>query len=125
MTTLASSDMFDFNGCPYARLQRIDDVVDGSVSLLLEDATQSKVTGIHVRGAGESNVLQRTNIGIFLMQEVLHYLGSQRTWMNIIWFASQFRRRLGAHGAKPESNRRWKTGSGHVCLYVCMFFKDS
>ena len=31
-----------------------------------------------------------------------------------------FRRRLSAEGAKPESNNRWKTGSGHVC----MFFKD-
>ena len=25
---------------------------------------------------------------------------------------------------KPESNKRWKTGPGHVCLYVGMFFKD-
>ena len=36
------------------------------------------------------------------------------------------RRRMGAEGAKPESNKRWKTGSGHVylflCMYVCMFF---
>ena len=30
-----------------------------------------------------------------------------------------FRRRLSAEGAKPESNKRWKTGSGHVCMYVC------
>ena len=29
-----------------------------------------------------------------------------------------FRRRLSAEGAKPESNKRWKTGSGHDCKYV-------
>ena len=33
-----------------------------------------------------------------------------------------FRRRLSAEGAKPESNNRWKMGSGHVCiLYVCLY----
>ena len=35
-----------------------------------------------------------------------------------------FRRRLRAEGAKPESNNRWKMGSGHVCIYVCMFFAN-
>ena len=33
-----------------------------------------------------------------------------------IWF----RRRLSAEGAKPESNNRWKSDLGHVCMYVCM-----
>ena len=28
--------------------------------------------------------------------------------------AKLFRRRLSAEGAKPESNKRWKTGSGHA-----------
>ena len=42
---------------PDARLQRIDDAVDGSIGLS-EDAPQSKVTGIHVRGAGGPDVLQ-------------------------------------------------------------------
>ena len=32
-----------------------------------------------------------------------------------------FRRRLRAEGAKPKSNKRWKTGLGHVCMYVCMY----
>ena len=30
-----------------------------------------------------------------------------------------FRRRLSAEGAKPESNNRWKTGSGHVVMWIC------
>ena len=30
-----------------------------------------------------------------------------------------FRRRLSAEGAKPESNNRWKSDLGHVCMYVC------
>ena len=30
-----------------------------------------------------------------------------------------FRRRLSAEGAKPESNNRWKSELGHVCMYVC------
>ena len=34
---------------------------------------------------------------------------------------SFFRRRLRAEGAKPKSNKRWKTGLGHVCMYVCMY----
>ena len=29
-----------------------------------------------------------------------------------------FRRRL---SAKPESNNRWKSDLGHVCMYVCMY----
>ena len=29
-----------------------------------------------------------------------------------------FRRRLSAEGAKPESNNRWKSELGHVCMYV-------
>ena len=32
-----------------------------------------------------------------------------------------FRRRLSAEGAKPESNDRWKMGSGNVCMYVCLY----
>ena len=37
-------------------------------------------------------------------------------------FSSElFRRRLRAEGAKPKSNKRWKTGLGHVCMYVCMY----
>ena len=44
---------------PDARLHRTDDAVDGSIGLLSEDAPQSKVTGIHVRRAGGSDVLQR------------------------------------------------------------------
>ena len=32
-----------------------------------------------------------------------------------------FRRRLRAEGAKSKSNKRWKTGLGHVCMYVCMY----
>ena len=32
-----------------------------------------------------------------------------------------FRRRLSAEGAKPKSNNRWKMGSAHVCIYVCMY----
>ena len=28
-----------------------------------------------------------------------------------------FRRRLSAEGAKPESNNRWKSELGHVCMY--------
>ena len=34
-------------------------------------------------------------------------------------FEPLFRRRLSAEVAKPESNKRWNSGSGHVCLYVC------
>ena len=40
--------------------------------------------------------------------------------MKVVCERSLFRRRLSAEGAKPESSKRWKTGSGHVCLYVCM-----
>ena len=29
-----------------------------------------------------------------------------------------FRQRLSAEGAKPESNNRWKSDLGHVCMYV-------
>ena len=29
-----------------------------------------------------------------------------------------FRRRLSAEGAKPESNNRWKSELGHVCMWV-------
>ena len=29
-----------------------------------------------------------------------------------------FRRRLSAEGAKPESNNRWKSDLGHVCMWV-------
>ena len=29
-----------------------------------------------------------------------------------------FRRRLRAEGAKPDSNKGWKTGSGQVCMFV-------
>ena len=32
-----------------------------------------------------------------------------------------FRRRLSAEGAKPESNNRWKSELGHVCMYVCTY----
>ena len=32
-----------------------------------------------------------------------------------------FRRRLSAEGTKPESNNRWKSELGHVCMYVCMY----
>ena len=48
--------MFNFNG--FLMLQRIDDAVDGSIVLLSEDAPQSKVTEMHVRRAGGSDVLQ-------------------------------------------------------------------
>ena len=33
-----------------------------------------------------------------------------------------FRQRLSAEGAKPESNNRWKSDLGHVCMYVCMYY---
>ena len=33
-----------------------------------------------------------------------------------------FRRRLRAEGAKPESNNRWNSELGHVCMWVCMVF---
>ena len=29
-----------------------------------------------------------------------------------------FRRRLSAEGTKPESNNRWKSELGHVCMWV-------
>ena len=31
---------------------------------------------------------------------------------------------LSAEGVKPETNNRSRSGSCHVCLYVCMFFLD-
>ena len=44
---------------------------------------------------------------------------------NSSWYTDQavrlFRRRLRAEGAKPKSNKRWKTGLGHVCIFVCFF----
>ena len=36
-------------------------------------------------------------------------------------YVALFRRRLSAEGAKPESNNRWKSDLGHVCMYVCMW----
>ena len=30
-----------------------------------------------------------------------------------------FRHRLSAEDAKPESNNRWKSELGHVCMWVC------
>ena len=56
---------------PDARLHGINDAVDGSIGLLSEDAPQSKVTGIHVRRAGGSDVLQHEHRHL-LVQEVLH-----------------------------------------------------
>ena len=70
-----------------ARLQGINDAVDGSIGLLSEDAPQSKVTGIHVRRAGGSDVLQHEHRHLFV-QDVLHYFGLVRAWMNIIWLDS-------------------------------------
>ena len=35
--------------------------------------------------------------------------------------ATLFRRRLSAEGAKPESNNRWKSELGHVCMWVGMY----
>ena len=53
--------------------------------------------------------------------------------VNLSWIFYQFKYHISrlrlwklvhtrsAEGAKPESNKRWKTGSDHVCLHVCMY----
>ena len=61
------------------------------------------------------------------MSHMLIFMISDRYILLLFFCTYLIRRRLSAEGAKPESNKRWKTGSGHVCMYVCMyvgFFKD-
>ena len=43
--------------------------------------------------------------------------GCPWTWTGVLR-SLLFRRRLSAEGAKPESNNRWKSDLGHVCMWV-------